>query len=769
MVEKAKVAFSFGPVRLQRDALLGTGAYGQVCKATLGELPCAAKLLHPILLDPSRPRNRALFEQECRFLSEIRHPNIVQYLGVERDGETGLPILLMELMDDSLTHFLEQSKERLAYHVQVNISHDIALALAFLHANRILHRDLSSNNVLLIGAGIRAKVTDFGMCKLTELNPHMTGLTKCPGTPAYMSPEALLDPPIYTEKLDCFQAGVLMIQTITRKFPDPGPAMNRVKNQISPTGWINMPVPETKRRQKHLNLIASTNLILPIAVDCLKDTDTERPSAQQICHRLSALKGGPQYSQSLDATGRERDREVQERELLIQQLIQENVEREREVREKEREIKNLRDELQQKNDMADQRIHTFTTYVSPSQMGNQPVSYSQADGGSATGGEMTRQYNLPPAAGSGNVLKNAPSSHAGYQQPYTRPAENCTRPAPKPRTCTAMKPAQQYSMADPQMHMRTAPVVTTANLTHPMAAMSISSNPTTATGGNCFICSDTDPEVTGSYFVCQLHAKLMEKQLTALPPAASQADVSKPPQQYQQPNPSVPVGGHPLPPTHGGPLQQPGPSGYPGPQPTVPSRDKVRQQPNYPLTPNIHGANYRSVLPSTQLPSAGQYSTAAMRNPHDIRTPYSEASYMVGGGNPPYNPPPAAGGGVTRPYNPPPAMGGGNMLNNLDTNYSGMGGATAQEYGATGGYGGAFGGGAAPRIIGRIAGSGGGTAGAGFIQAGVSNQANPPAPRKEVLCKTAGCSFYRFEKLENFCCDCYEDYYGMKAPDGYCD
>ena len=346
MAQQASSSIRFGSVRLLQDAPLGTGAYGQVCKATLGELPCAAKVLHPTLVDPSYPRNRALFEQECRFLSEIRHPNIVQYLGVAHDPVTGLPILLMELMDDSLTHFLEQSEERLPYHMHVNINHDIALGLAFLHDNRILHRDLSSNNVLLIGAGIRAKVTDFGMSKLTELNPRMTGLTKCPGTPAYMSPEALLDPPIYTEKLDCFQAGVLMIQTITRKFPDPGPAMTRVRDARYPTGWTIAPAPEEERRHNHLSLIPRTHPILPIAMDCLKDTDTERPSAQQICHRLSALKEAPQYGQSLEARGGERDGEVQERELLIQQLRQENEEREREVREREGENRNLRDELQ---------------------------------------------------------------------------------------------------------------------------------------------------------------------------------------------------------------------------------------------------------------------------------------------------------------------------------------------------------------------------------------------------------------------------------------
>ena len=265
----------------------------------------------------------------------------MQYLGLAKDRETGLPVLLMELMDDSLTHFLEKSEKPLAYHVQVNISHDIALAVAFLHLNRIVHRDLSSNNVLVIGAGCRAKVTDFGMSKLTL---HTKGLTKCPGTPAYMAPEALLDPPVYTEKLDCFQEGVLMIQTITRKFPDPGPAMNRVKDAKYPTGWANAPVPEVERRENHLSLIPQTHPMLRIALDCLKDMDSERPLAQQICQYLSALKEAPQYKESLAERRTQSDEEIQGREQLIHQLKQENQEREREVGEKERAIRE-RDEM----------------------------------------------------------------------------------------------------------------------------------------------------------------------------------------------------------------------------------------------------------------------------------------------------------------------------------------------------------------------------------------------------------------------------------------
>ena len=162
-------AVGFKTIQFFKDQTLGIGSYGKVCRAKCDDLICAAKLLHETLFDPALitlKREHRLpmwrFEQECEFLSTIRHPNIVQYLSVYRDPDTRLPVLLMELMDDSLTHFLESSPQPIPYHIQVNICHDITLALSFLHSNNIVHRDLSSNNVLLISS-IRAKVTDFGM------------------------------------------------------------------------------------------------------------------------------------------------------------------------------------------------------------------------------------------------------------------------------------------------------------------------------------------------------------------------------------------------------------------------------------------------------------------------------------------------------------------------------------------------------------------------------------------------------------------------------
>ena len=110
--------FGYQILEIIKSSCLGVGSYGAVYRALCDELPCAAKILHPTLFETNDPGTRKIierFEQECLFLSGVRHPHIVQYLGVSRDPESGLPVLLMELMDSSLTQFLEQSEEPLPF------------------------------------------------------------------------------------------------------------------------------------------------------------------------------------------------------------------------------------------------------------------------------------------------------------------------------------------------------------------------------------------------------------------------------------------------------------------------------------------------------------------------------------------------------------------------------------------------------------------------------------------------------------------------------
>ena len=305
----------FKRIALCKDETLGIGAYGVVYQAKCDDLLCAAKIIHPTLFNPTTLHQSAThsehslpfrrFQLECEFLSTVRHPNIVQYLGVHQDSDTGLslPVLLMELMDNNLiiTVFLESSTQPIPHNIQVNICHDIALALSFLHSNRIIHRDLSSNNVLLTNY-VKAKVTDFGMAKLSDQMSLVTQhtFTMCPGTDVYMPPEAVKANSAYTEKIDCFSFGVITIQIITQQFPNP---VNRRKEiQVDQPGLpptVEVPVSEIERRQNHIDEIDPHHPLLPVALDCLNDADFERPTAHHLCERIAGLKQDPRYSESV--------------------------------------------------------------------------------------------------------------------------------------------------------------------------------------------------------------------------------------------------------------------------------------------------------------------------------------------------------------------------------------------------------------------------------------------------------------------------------------
>ena len=340
-------AFRYRSFHIDKNQPLGHGSYGAVYKAKCDKLPCAAKVLHPTILDPRDPGSDRImqrFQQECAFLSSIRHPYIVQYLGMTRDPESKLPVLLMELLDSSLTNLLENCKGPLTYHVEVDICHDIALAVSYLHSNDIIHRDLSSNNVLII-AGKRAKVTDFGMSKLAgTTQATMTPLTMCPGTLAYMSPEALSEPPKYTKKLDCFSEGVLMVQICTRLWPDPGPRSQKVPFPSSPTGSIEMPVLETERRKMHIDLINPNHDFLPIIKDSLNYDETKRPSAEELCDRIGNLKEKQNYKQSINTgSGRSQPSEQLQKQLSISKSI--NEQQKQEIEQQKQEIEKQKEEI----------------------------------------------------------------------------------------------------------------------------------------------------------------------------------------------------------------------------------------------------------------------------------------------------------------------------------------------------------------------------------------------------------------------------------------
>ena len=384
-------------VKMEANSL-GVGSYGAVYRAKCDQLVCAAKVLHPILFqtrDPSAYRIVERFQREIDFLSRLRHPNIIQYLGSCPDPESRLPVLFMELMDESLTSFLERPASAnpppLPLHVQVDIGHDVTQALSHLHRHEVLHRDLSSNNVLLIGSR-RAKVTDFGMARLLGADPRLTQ-TYCPGNICYMSPEALLDPPNYTTKLDVFSCGVLLVQLVTRIWPNPKPRMHRVhvNDPNFRSQQVLVVVPELERRREHLDLVPPTHPLRQLALNCIEDKEEERPTAEQLCSDLVALKESAAYQESLQqapedvavrappARDQEVEQQLRERESRVEELTREvqqlHLEKEEDTTHKDQlqqQIQTKNEEiqqLQQMNSQLQQEIHQLQQGISQLQLG----------------------------------------------------------------------------------------------------------------------------------------------------------------------------------------------------------------------------------------------------------------------------------------------------------------------------------------------------------------------------------------------------------------
>ena len=165
------------------DKCLGVGGWGTVLLGSFRGCKVAVKQIHELILSP---HNRRLFEREMNIASRCRHPRLLQFIGATNDE--GSPLFVTELMETSLRALLEQ-RQLLEAEISV-ISLDVAQALNYLHKRKppIIHRDISSANVLLCQQGDqwRGKVSDYGTANFMKQT-----MTVAPGAMIYSAPEAL--------------------------------------------------------------------------------------------------------------------------------------------------------------------------------------------------------------------------------------------------------------------------------------------------------------------------------------------------------------------------------------------------------------------------------------------------------------------------------------------------------------------------------------------------------------------------------------------------
>ena len=196
---------------------VGEGSYGVVYKGTYRGKQCALKYIrHHLFSSVSASRfSMEQFEGECEMAKILSSPHMVQFIGVSWDRH--VPVLLSELLECSLTDVLDCQHCSVPYHREIDIALGIARGLNFIHSQRppIVHRDLSSNNILL-SQSYFVKIADLGLAKSLD-NAFCTPM---PGTPHYMPPEVNVRSPL-TVAIDLYSYAVLLIQLETRNRPQP--------------------------------------------------------------------------------------------------------------------------------------------------------------------------------------------------------------------------------------------------------------------------------------------------------------------------------------------------------------------------------------------------------------------------------------------------------------------------------------------------------------------------------------------------------------------
>ncbi|KAF8023462.1 hypothetical protein BT93_F0843 [Corymbia citriodora subsp. variegata] len=288
---------------------IGRGGYGSVFKAKLRSSDVVAvKKLHQTV--DSGQTDQKEFLNEIRTLTEIRHRNIVKLEGFCAHPQHSF--LVYEYLErGSLSTILsnEEEAKQLDWNKRVNIVKGVAYALSYMHHDcnpPIIHRDISSNNILL-DSEYEAHVSDFGTAKLLKLDT--SNWTTVVGTYGYVAPgkflKSTLDPKVelkqclrantyitlaytmkVTEKCDVYSFAIVAIEVIKGRHP--GDCISSLlapvdmeisvvlKNMLD--SRLSMPPPSIEDK-----LLT----IFKLAIACLSTNPQLRPSMETISQRLS--------------------------------------------------------------------------------------------------------------------------------------------------------------------------------------------------------------------------------------------------------------------------------------------------------------------------------------------------------------------------------------------------------------------------------------------------------------------------------------------------
>lgn len=224
----------------------------------------------------------ARLAREASLVATLRHPNIVETLGIEGLADGSLAIVTAHVAGRTLREALHDEG---ALHAEraARVLRDVAAALAHAHGQRIVHRDVKPENVFLAAADGRALLGDFGIARSIDAEALLTQHGASLGTPAYMAPEQVAGRRV-DARSDVYALGLVGWELLAGERPWRGATLYELlhRQQFEP-------LPDLAERRPD----APVYLLRAIEGATAKDPDARWPDARAFLERLTPRPVAP--------------------------------------------------------------------------------------------------------------------------------------------------------------------------------------------------------------------------------------------------------------------------------------------------------------------------------------------------------------------------------------------------------------------------------------------------------------------------------------------
>ncbi|DBA03630.1 TPA: hypothetical protein N0F65_006809 [Lagenidium giganteum] len=267
---------NFNDLKLQK--IIGAGAFGEVIKGTYCGTPVVVKRMLRNKIDEN---NMRMFGEEIQLMMNLRHPNIVQFIGASWNSYSNICFVTEFLERGDLFAVLRNPQNKLSWvEPLLRMAIDTSRGMAYLHSMNppIIHRDLKSMNILVSSTWC-AKVSDFGLSREKATDETMS----VTGTPLWLPPE-MIRGERYTEKADVYSFGIVLAEMDTRKIPyhDVKPK-GASKKKVSGSTLMHMVAYQNLRPSLSANCMKSVRELYD---RCTSDDQSFRPTFEEIVQIL---------------------------------------------------------------------------------------------------------------------------------------------------------------------------------------------------------------------------------------------------------------------------------------------------------------------------------------------------------------------------------------------------------------------------------------------------------------------------------------------------